>query len=57
MDPLANRPSEVPAEDHLLEDLAALTGVLNPERIWHEEQALDDRNEAGEQPVPAPAAQ
>ena len=40
-----------------LEDLAALTGVLNPERIWQEEQALDDRNQAGEQPVPAPAAQ
>jgi len=56
MDPLANRPPELTDDDHLLEELAALTGVLNPERIWQEEAALDDLNHAEEEPVPVPAA-
>lgn len=48
MDPtdLPRRPLEPPADDHLLEDLAAVTGLLNPERIWQEEQQLDDLDEA-----------
>jgi hypothetical protein len=36
---------EQPADDHLLENLAALTGLFNPERIWQEEQLLDDMAE------------
>lgn len=40
------RPPESPADDQLLEDLAALSGLLNPERIWQQEQQLDDLNEA-----------
>ena len=59
MDP-APRPPE-PPDDHLLEDLAALTDLLNPERIWQEEQQLDDLNESradeGQTPTPlAPGA-
>ena len=45
MDPTA-RPPESPDDDHLLEDLAAMTGLLNPERIWQEEEQLDELNES-----------
>ena len=57
MDP-TTRPPEPPADDHLLEHLAALTGLLNPERIWQEEQQLDelDESQADERHPPAPAA-
>jgi hypothetical protein len=57
MDP-ANRPPAPPADDHLLEDLAAITGLLNPERIWQQEQQLDDLSEgrADEGPLPAQSA-
>lgn len=36
---------EQPADDHFLEDLAAMTGLFNPERIWQEEELLDDLEE------------
>lgn len=29
-------------DDHLLEDLASLTGLFNPEVIWQEEQQLEE---------------
>ncbi|RZK31849.1 MAG: hypothetical protein EOO63_03090 [Hymenobacter sp.] len=31
-----------PANDHLLEELAALTGLFSPEVLWHTEEKLDD---------------
>ena len=34
-----------PADDHLLEDLAALTGLFSPSVLWHTEEKLDDLNE------------
>ena len=37
-----------PAEDHLLEDLTALTGMFNPEIIWQEKEQLDDQEEEQE---------
>ena len=33
--------AERPGEDHFLEDLAALAGLLNPEVIWQQEIRLD----------------
>ena len=55
---LPHRPPEPPADDHLLEDLAAVTGLLNPERIWQEELQLDDLDEARakQEQTPAPDA-
>jgi hypothetical protein len=32
---------EQPAKPSLLEEMAALTGLFNPEVIWHEEEVLD----------------
>jgi hypothetical protein len=54
MDPTPHSPKS-PTDDHLLEDLAAMTGLLNPERIWQEEQQLDDLHEvhAGQGHPPA----
>lgn len=34
-----------PADDHLLEDLAALTGLFSPSVLWHTEEKLNDLNE------------
>jgi len=42
---------EQPAEDHLLEDLAAFTGLFNPEIIWQEKELLDGQEESSESPV------
>ena len=36
---------ELPTDDSLLNELAALTGLFNPERIWQEEEMLDDMDE------------
>ncbi|WP_151085726.1 hypothetical protein [Hymenobacter baengnokdamensis] len=51
--------NEQPADDHLLEDLAALTSLFNPVEIWHEEEKLDDLDEKPSQealhPPVAPA--
>ena len=45
MDP-TTRPAERPADSHLLEDVVVMTGFLNPERIWQEEEQLDELNES-----------
>lgn len=37
-----------PANDHLLEDLAALTGLFSPAVLWHTEEKLDDLIEQDE---------
>ena len=34
-----------PTEPSILEEMAALTGLFNPEIIWKEEELLDDMNE------------
>lgn len=34
------------SNDGFLEDLAALTGMLNPEVIWQQEEKLDELEEA-----------
>jgi hypothetical protein len=41
----------------VLEELATLTGLFNPETIWHEEEKLDDMDdqELARQAPPAPA--
>ncbi|MGI4870311.1 MAG: hypothetical protein ACRYFX_03925 [Janthinobacterium lividum] len=47
------------ADDHLLEDLASITGFFNPENIWHQEELLDQLDAADESaapPGPAPTA-
>ena len=51
--PLA--PPEPPADGHLLEYLAAMTSLLSPERMWHQEELLDELNEsqADEKPMSA----
>lgn len=49
-------PPEQPAADPLLEELAALTGLFNPERIWQEEELLDDMEEKEAQSSAEPAA-
>lgn len=50
-----------PADDHLLEELAALTSLFSPEVLWHTEEKLDDLTEQAElaeknypQPTPDP---
>ena len=40
---------ETPADDHLLEELAALTGLFNPTIIWQQEELLDDMDEQATQ--------
>ncbi|RZL02322.1 MAG: hypothetical protein EOO62_22675 [Hymenobacter sp.] len=40
----ANRPTD----DHLLEELAALTGLFSPEVLWHTEEKLDELTEQEE---------
>ena len=40
------------SEDHLLADVAAVTGLFAPERIWQAEMLLDNLEE---QPDKAPA--
>ncbi len=37
--PDADKPAE---NDHLLEELAALTGLFSPTVLWHTEEKLDD---------------
>ena len=32
----------LPTEPSILEEIAALSGLFNPERIWQEEALLDD---------------
>jgi hypothetical protein len=34
-----------PTEPSILEEMAALTGLFNPEIIWKEEELLDDMDE------------
>ncbi|QKG53470.1 hypothetical protein [Hymenobacter sp. BRD67] len=46
--------SEQPADDHLLEDLAALTSLFNPVEIWHEEEKLDDLDDQEKAALNAP---
>ncbi len=48
-------PAPAPEDDHLLEDLAAYTGLLNPERIWQKEERRDDLAEAEERAAAAEA--
>ncbi|MGI4867441.1 MAG: hypothetical protein ACRYFZ_26215 [Janthinobacterium lividum] len=50
---LPPRPAQ-PADDHLLEELAALTGLFNPERIWQEEEILDDMEQQETPPSTKP---
>jgi hypothetical protein len=40
----------------ILEEMAALTGLFNPEIIWKEEELLDDMDEQEAQRATAPAA-
>jgi hypothetical protein len=40
--PLPPADAGQPADNHLLEDLAAMTGLFNPEVLWHTEEKLDD---------------
>jgi hypothetical protein len=42
--PLLPRPTP-PTEPSILEEMAALTGLFNPEIIWKEEELLDAMNE------------
>ncbi|MDO7885451.1 hypothetical protein [Hymenobacter cheonanensis] len=42
--PLPPNPNP-PAEPSILEEMAALTGLFNPEIIWKEEELLDDMDE------------
>ena len=37
--------STPPAEPSILEEMAALTGLFNPELIWKEEEILDTMDE------------
>jgi hypothetical protein len=48
-------PPEQPAADPLLEELVAFTGLFNPERIWQEEEVLDDMEEKEAQSSAEPA--
>jgi len=42
--PLPPQPTP-PTEPSILEEMAALTGLFNPEIIWKEEELLDDMDE------------
>lgn len=44
-DPILPPNPNPPAEPGILEELAALTGLFNPEIIWKEEELLDDLDE------------
>lgn len=45
--------SNPPTEPSILEEMAALTGLFNPETIWKEEELLDDMDEqAAQQAAP-----
>jgi hypothetical protein len=44
-----------PTEPSILEEMAALTGLFNPEIIWREEELLDDMDEQEAQRAAAPA--
>jgi len=46
---------EQPADDHFLEDLAAMTGLFNPGQIWQQEELLDDMEEKEATPLNKPA--
>jgi hypothetical protein len=60
-DPLPSD-AEQPTEPSMLEDMAALTGLFNPELIWRKEEVLDKLDEQAAQEaadasaVPAPPA-
>lgn|GEM_PF-2202342 len=43
-------------EPSLLEEMTALTGLFNPEIIWHEEEKIDDLDEQAELREQAAAA-
>lgn len=45
-----------PTEPSMLEEMAALTGLFNPEVIWKEEAILDTLDEQDAAGTPAPAA-
>jgi hypothetical protein len=47
---------EQPAKPSLLEEMAALTGLFNPEVIWHEEEVLDKLDEQAAQEAADAAA-
>jgi len=53
--PLPPQPTP-PAAPSLLEEMAALTGLLNPEIIWQEEALLDTLDEQDAQRAAAPPA-
>lgn len=53
--PLLPQPTP-PAEPSLLEEMAALTGLFNPEIIWKEESLLDTLEEQEAQQAAAPPA-
>lgn len=44
-DPTLPPNTNLPTEPGILEELAALTGLFNPEIIWKEEELLDDLDE------------
>jgi len=50
------RSLESSADGYLLKDLAAITELLNPYRVWQEEELFDELNEsqADEGPMSAP---
>lgn len=45
-----------PTEPSILEEMAALTGLFNPEKIWQEEELLDDMDEQEAQQSAEPTA-
>lgn len=44
-----------PTEPSTLEEMAALTGLFNPEIIWKKEELLDDMEEQAAQGAAGPA--
>jgi hypothetical protein len=52
--PLPPQPTP-PTEPSILEEMAALTGLLNPEIIWKEEEMLDDLDGQEDQDTPGSA--
>jgi hypothetical protein len=56
-DPLpSNASADQPTEPSMLDDMVALTGLFNPELIWHEEEALDKLDEQAAQEAADTAA-
>ena len=48
--------STPPTEPSVLEEMAALTGLFNPEKLWQEEELLDDMDEQEAQRAAEPGA-